>query len=708
MTVRTEEEIRLLYEIAKRHGVQVAYQDGMGRQRKVSVESLVVILNSLGVSVAPDLRGIRDTYRRTILSLLREGVEPVTVCWAGESHAIRIRLPKRDADRRCDVELTCESGNQHSWVQELSTATGAHRLVFEGSEFIEKRIKIRYHVPMGYHRYRVSVGRTEWEGTLICAPPDVYAAMADRGTARTWGLFVPTYALHSRDAIGVGDFGEVEKLLEWARGLGGCVLGTLPFFSSFLLGPLADNSPYRPVSRLFWNELFVDLRKTAEWDRCALAREQYQSAGFQADLAKIQAERLVDYGKAAELKTGLLRQMSDYFFSAGGDESDAFRYFLRDNPRTLDYATFMAVCEKRGAPFQEWPAELYEGKITADDYDIGSQQYHSYAQFVAWEQLRDLSKQAKRVGPGLYLDMPLGVHPSGYDMWREGNTFLRNVSVGAPPDPAFGNGQNWGFLPFHPVTIRKTGYQYYRDCVRKLMSCSGLIRIDHIMGLHRLFCIPDGMPSSEGVYLRYPSDDYYAILALESHRNQCLVAGEDLGTVPYMVRQKMAKHGILRLFVLAYEVNPRSMEAIRAVPTHCVASLNTHDMAPFHAFMTGHDVDRKVTLGLASESDAVSEKEWRLAVRQRLAEFLSRQGLYSGADNDLDALLKASLTYLAKSPARILLIDLENLWGELDPQNIPGTTHQYPNWRRKAKFSVDELRKQVELENFLKEFSTLR
>jgi len=362
-----------------------------------------------------------------------------------------------------------------------------------------------------------------------------------------------------------------------------------------------------------------------------------------------------------------MEELCRCLFTETTDRLYALHRFAEDHPMVENYARFRATCEKQGISWRSWPQPLRDGALNEGDYDEEVRRYHLYVQWLAHEQIQALSGEAQKKGLRLYLDLPLGVHPDGFDVWHERSLFAPDVSVGAPPDAVFTRGQNWNFPPLHPEKIREQGYRYAIAYLRHHLKHGGILRIDHVMGLHRLFWIPNGVEPGQGVYVRYHNEELYAILALESHRHQAILVGEDLGTVPPEVRPTMRRHGLHRMYVLQYEVVTNHQRALRPIPHNCVASLNTHDMPTFASFWQGLDSrDAVVTF--------LRDKGW---IREPVA--------------DTGAILRACLSFLSASQARVLLVNLEDLWLETRPQNIPGTWKEYPNWQRKARYNLEEL-----------------
>jgi 4-alpha-glucanotransferase len=520
----------------------------------------------------------------------------------------------------------------------------------------------------------------------------------------SWGVFLPLHALRTKGDWGVGSFTDLADLYRWTTGLGGSTVGTLPLLAQFLEEPF-EYSPYSPASRLFWNELYVDPAATPEFARSRSARR------FAAAAPKPRG-RLVDYRKAYAAKRPVLAALAREFFGKGTPPArrGEFERFRRHRPNLDDYARFRAFGERTRAAWPDWPARQRGGRISTADVDADGFGFHRYVQFVADEQLGAIGKTAP--GSGLYLDMPLGVNGASYDTWRFRDSFAWGVSGGAPPDTFFTKGQTWGFPPLHPHRIRENDFAYVRESLRHLMKHSGVIRVDHVMGLHRLFWVPDGMDARHGVYVRYPADDLFAVLSEEAHRAGTAVVGEDLGTVPRTVRADMARHGVLRSHVVQLEAQVDHHEdPLRPPPRGSLASLNTHDMAPFAAFLEGLDVDDRLDLGLIDSGEATRERHDRRRLTRRLTTRFRQEGALHGGRAAIvpapDA-TDAAHRYLAASRARMVVVNLEDQWGETQPQNRPGTYRERPNWRLRAARTFESFRSDPAILGRLEEVNRLR
>ena len=383
----------------------------------------------------------------------------------------------------------------------------------------------------------------------------------------------------------------------------------------------------------------------------------------------------------------------------------ALEKYVEGNPELRDYGVFRAVGERRRAAWQTWPAPLREGAVTPSDFDPAAAGYHYYVQWLAQEQLQGLATGARANGPGLYLDLPLGVNASGYDAWRYPQAFAPDTAAGAPPDPFFAKGQNWGFPPLHPERIRNGGYPYVRAYLHHHMNLAGILRIDHMMGLHRLYWIPHGAAAQEGVYVSYRAEELYAVFVLEAHRHGTLLVGEDLGTVPEEVPPMMARHNIYRMYVMQYQAQPKD-EALSPIFPGAVASINTHDMPTFAAFWKGLDIDDRHDLGLFDDEAAAAEHVRRREMIARIEADLRRHGFLK-EKNDPLAVLRACLNFLATGPGRVALANVEDFWMEEHPQNVPGTWRERPNWMRRAKHLLEEFTKMPAVLEALRELDRI-
>jgi 4-alpha-glucanotransferase len=591
---------------------------------------------------------------------------------------VGLRLPA-GYDQAIECQLEAEDGNVEGWRIDAAWLASEAVSGEDGQAHLEARLALP-HLEMGYYKLHLRAGRQRASSLVICTPPQAYR---NEQRLKDWGVFLPLYALQSARSWGCGDLTDLEELMRFIESLGGRTVATLPLLASFLQDGLYEPSPYSPASRLMWNELYVDVEPLPELESNAEARTLLASKAFQEEIERLRRERLVNYERVAALKRQALQMLSKAMTPAREQELERY---LSKAPEVASYARFRAATERLG-PWPAWPSRKRAGRLEAGDFDPEAERYHAYAQWVTDAQLSRFSENGNR----LYLDLPVGVNGAGYDTWRWPERFLQGVSAGAPPDTFFTGGQNWGFPPLHPVANREGHYDYVIDFIRHSLRYAGRLRIDHVMGLHRLFVIPDGFDAQDGVYVRYPAEELYAILCLESQRHQTAIVGENLGTVPEYVNRALRQRGLSSMYVYPFEIAPDEEAALRTPSPTSVASLNTHDLPMFATWWAGDDINERQRIGQISDADAGQEREGRGRLRESTMRFLVEKGfLQRRRRADSAEVLHALLRFLGAGPARLALVNLEDLWGETEPQNVPGTVDR-PNWRRKARYSLEEM-----------------
>lgn len=629
-----------LHELARLYSIQLSYEDATGKRQSASRDALVALLKARS-----GIDDLDEALRARRAELDSRIVEPVVVAW-GHRAVFDIRLPN-DLDHG-EYDLTLESGDRFAGRIATGRATEYHGLP-------TRRVVLPHELPFGYHTFCLKIDGRTHETLVIAAPPNAPAP------TRSWGVFLPLYAVRTARTRGLGDLADLAAYRRWVNSLGGGIVATLPMLAAFPDEP----SPYSPVSRLFWNELYLDLE----------ALPEYRDDVHVAELEAIASKEQVDYVRANAAKRRALERMAARF------EPDP--EFERFAPRAADYAEFRAHHER-------------DLRATDGEHPVGTQRYHLYVQYRMAQQMRAVADEARRSGPGLYLDFPLGVNPAGYDVWRHRDHFAKGVSVGAPPDAFFTKGQNWGFPPLDPDAIRTHGHNYLRACVRHHVQHAGILRIDHVMGLHRLFWIPQGAEPADGIYVRYPHEELYAALLIEANRTGTAIVGEDLGTVPEYVPIAMSRHGLRQMYALQYELKPQGSEPAGRPPAASIASINTHDMPPFAAFWRGDDIEDRLERGLLDERGAEDARRTRARMREALTAFLTARGLLDGHPGDrLDGeavipVLKALLAWLGSGDAEMVLVNLEDLWLEHEPQNVPGVPER--SWRHKLRLALEDAR----------------
>jgi 4-alpha-glucanotransferase len=672
-----------LAELGRLFRLEPAYTDMQGERQTADAEARLLVLQALGAELT-DAGSALHAVRARRDQLARLPIQPVHVAWDGVPR-LRLRLP-HDRVERVVLELRLESGDVELTQADAKPVQTRPQHGWQATH----AITLPRRLPHGYHVISVEARSGTLESFIIAAPRQAHVT-----SDREWGVFIPLYSLCSSRNWGIGDYTDLEQLARWTGSLGGGFVGTLPLLATFLDVPF-EPSPYSPASRLFWNELFLDLTAVPGWNGAAFA-------GLAGELAACRAGGLVDYRRIAALKR---RELERTLRASAADAyvADGMRVYADTHAHAVDYARFRAVCDRRREGWNAWPEPLRAGCITADDYAPEDYRYHVFVQWQAEHQLGRTAAARAEGAAALYLDMPLGVNPQSYDAWRFRELFAPGVAAGAPPDPLFTGGQNWGFRPLNPAPLRAGRYGYLIEALRHHFRHASILRLDHVMSLYRLFWVPDGMPATRGVYVRYAADELFAILVLESARHQAVVVGEDLGTVPAAVRRTMEQHGVQRMHVVQFEVSPDRDPPVTRPPCCVVASLNTHDMPTFTGFWRGSEIDDQLELGLIDRPEYDRAQRRRAVLRARLGKLLGAGDDDAGIATVRDRLLHR----LADSAARYVLVNLEDLWLEDRPQNVPGTSTERPNWQRRSRWTLDDILDSDAVTRSLRDINRLR
>lgn len=686
-----------LLRLARIHGIQSSYIDVAGHRQDATTQSLLFLLQALGVPIHRTEDAF-DMLRETICDRAAQALEPVYVAWSGKRSVINLQMPAGKAIGPLRSHWELENGGSLKNESRLERLPIRRSIRVDGGRHVTMQIPVPRRLPVGCHRLTLEWGNHQNETNVFSAPELCCQGSTSR---RSFGLFAPLYALHSQRSWGAGDFRDLADFITWVRDQGGNFVGTLPLLPAFLDKPF-EPSPYSPVSRLFWNEFFLDITQVPELATCPTARRLMQSSLFQKSLGILRAATLVEYAACMSLKRQVLEVLCRSFFAKPSSRRQNFEKFLSDNAHVADYARFRAVNEQLRKPWTQWPARLHNGELRDTDCPSSARQYHLYAQWLAHEQMAALSIHAAQKGVNLYLDMPLGTHRHGYDTWRHQELFALDASGGAPPDPVFTQGQDWGFAPIHPRRSREQAHAYIRACFRHHLEHARMLRFDHVMGLHRLYWVPQGRTASQGAYITYPAKELYALLSIESHRHQAVIVGENLGTVPIEVNRSLKRHGISGMFVVQYEARPQFRSALKPIPVPVVASLNTHDMPPFAAFLVGLDIADRHALSLLKRNELPQEYRLRKRIVRSLVHFLKGRGWLGTGKINTNTVLASILCHLGASKAQRVMVNLEDLWLETVPQNTPGTSTKRVNWKRKTPTPLEQIRNMPEVLNMLK------
>ena len=574
-------------------------------------------------------------------------------------------------------------------------------------------------LPWGYHTLQVMRKRRKapYEMSLIITPKACFKQDQINQGKKLWGPSVQLYTLRTQHNWGIGDFGDLKQLVADIAARGGDFVGLNPIHSLFPANP-EGASPYSPSSRRWLNVLYIDVSSVAEFALSAQAQQIVGGAEFQQRLQKARESHWVNYTEVAELKMSVLPLLFEEFkarhLSKNTERAKNFLDFVEIGGNSLLHqAAFDAIHAELHAEDSNvwgWPVfpEKYRRfenaavqKFIAEKQE--KVQLYMYLQWIADGQINEAQALAEEKGMavGLYRDLAVGVADSGSETWADEGNLILDASIGAPPDILGPLGQNWGLPPLNPQVLQKTGYDAFIKLLRANMKHCGALRIDHVLGLLRLWWIPKGENATKGAYMYYPVEDMLAILALESHRYQCSVIGEDLGTVPDEIVDILRDAGVHSYKVFFFETSEEDGGFIS--PAHyaeqSMSALCTHDMPTLRGFWHCDDLKMGKEIGLYPDQEQLDGLfDDRLECKQGILDSVAWHGyLPEGVGRDasqvpMDSYLSEALQlHVAAGASTLLSVQLED-WLEMDkPVNIPGTVDEYPNWRRKLSMNLDEI-----------------
>lgn len=704
----------LLDRLCTLHNIALEYTDIWGQRHVTSAQTKRALLAAMGVNV-DSASALEQALEACELAPWQQILAPVLVIWQSEEKP-GIAITTDQAAGEFDWTLVMETGEHHGGrlrLQDLETLA-----THPSGNWVRRQFPLPLRPPMGYHRFELSQdGRPIAKLALIVAPDRCYhpAVLAKNG--RVWGPALQLYALRSQRNWGIGDLVDLRVVLELAADLGAAIVGVNPLNALFSHNP-NHASPYSPSSRLHLNILYLDIESIPEFSECQVAQEAVNNPQFQARLRALRASELVDYAAVAEVKFTILELLYRYFrthhLASNRPRGRSFRDFQSNEGEMLRrYALFEALQEHFQSEHPDiwgwpvWPASyrnLYSEEVAA--FSRAHEERIEFYEYLQWRllyQLEIIGNRSLELGLsiGLYQDLAVGVDRGGAEVWANPHLYAVDASTGAPPDAFNLNGQDWGLPPFNPKRLIEVAYQPFIATLRRNMRFAGALRIDHVMGLMRLFWVPADTTPKEGTYVGYPFRDLLGILALESHRNQCLVIGEDLGTVPEAVREAMASLGIFsyRLFYFEKEANG-DFKPPTDYPNEALVAVSTHDLPTLNGYWQGIDLDLRDALSLYPSQEVRNDQIIERAQdRARLRVALERQNLLP-PDINVHSISVSEMTpelsravhlYLARSPAQVMMVQMEDVFAQTNQVNMPGsTTSQYPNWRYKLVLNLED------------------
>jgi len=632
---------------------------------------------------------------------------PTVVVRVDEPLTIPVTVPAERWNETLRWTLDTAEGERRSGTAALRDAPVIATAQDNGRPFDTRGVVVPEPLPLGRHAIVLELApHAHARVTILVVPPRAYPPQG-----RTWGVALQLYTLRSQRNLGIGDFADLRTVCALLGARGASYVGINPLHAPFRCDPEAA-SPYAASSRRWLNWLAIAVDDVPE-SRAAVVRSRLDDRVLQARVSAVRGTDDVDYAGVSDIKDALLRAC----YAALADDRDrstAFAAWRNEQGEALwRFAAFEVLVEKHGRDLTAWPTALQSPDSPDVALAIADQTpelgYAMYLQWLADEQLAAVSAAAAAQGIAIYRDLAVGVDAGAADVWADRGAYVDAVRVGAPPDVLNTQGQDWGLPPLHPGALAQDGYGDLLALVEANCRHAGALRIDHAFSLARLYWIPAGAGAGEGTYVGYPLDDLRGVVALASVRERCVVIGEDLGTVPEGFRERMEATGILAYRILFFERHDDgTFMAPEEYPAAALAASGTHDLATIPAWLQADDLVLRERLGLARQPLA-TEQAIRDRDRALLLDTLVRHGDLAGNERDDEtAIVVAANRYLAAAPCAIVMGQLDDILGERNPVNVPGTSHEYPNWRRKLSTTVEALPDDLRLARLCTAFNELR
>ncbi|MGH6735873.1 MAG: 4-alpha-glucanotransferase [Methyloceanibacter sp.] len=556
----------------------------------------------------------------------------------------------------------------------------------------------------------VPVGEAQAEHLPPPPPSDDVASLAASAfwppflvDQRSWGLSVQLYALRSARNWGIGDFEDLARLAEFAAGLGAEFIGVSPLHALFFADP-SRISPYSPSTRDYLNPLLIAP------DIVPGYADLPERASLEAELGALRDSALIHYPGVHRVKLRAFEALFAHFVkNAEPSAKEAFETYCREQGSALEcHALYEALSERfmaegRSVAWTSWPEEFrHPDNLAVRDFARAAKHrivFHAWLQWIADAQLAEAQQRASAAGMriGLYLDLAVGISPDGSRSWLDGPAIAHHARIGCPPDPFSASGQDWGLVPFSPVGLTEERFEPFRAVLRANMQHAGALRIDHAMGLQRLYWIPEDNTAKDGAYVAYPFRELLEGVAEESWISRTIVIGEDLGTVPPGFSDIIVRTGLLSYQVLYFSERNGAWMSPHVYRREALVCASTHDLPTLKGWWLGKDIDWRVKTGRATETEAAKQRHDRLHDRELLlnalvkAQAIEPDAAQAGDKEMSDEVLVAVHRFLALTPCRLLSVQLDDALGVVEQANLPGTIDEHPNWRRKTAVTIEAL-----------------
>jgi 4-alpha-glucanotransferase len=665
--------------LAQEFGIATEFWDWKGQRIVTSDATIVAILAAMGINAADDELAENALEEHKNAAWLRT-LPPCIVQTQGHGWRVYVHVPHGSW-----VYLTVIT-EDNNYVQVPQVDHSVPPRWINGALVGEAAFDLPEHLPLGYHRLQATLENKVVETPLVVSP-----AWIERprklGNNRAWGFAVQLYSVMSDESWGLGDMSDLRDFNVWA---GGEMCADYVLINPLEAGaptPPLEPSPYLPTSRRFLNPIYIKPEDIYEYAELA-DKDRIQIEAIKKSLhEELAGDDLIERDLVMPAKMAALKII--FAVKRRAARELALQNFMnREGKELVRFARWCVIASQYGVDWREWPEDLQA--VDSDEVAAHCAKYQDEVDFYIWlqwiadGQLREAQSVASDAGMrlGLMADLPVGVGLKSAEYWSAPSIFATGVTTGAPPDFYNAKGQEWGQIPWRPDRLEELAYEPFKLMIRNLMRNSGGVRIDHIMGLFRLWWVPTGMLPTQGTYVRYNHEAMVGILALEAHRAGCLVVGEDLGVVEPWVREYLAGRGILGTSVVWFENwddgTPKAAEQWREA---CMASVTTHDMPPTEGYLAlehvylGHELNL-LTGSLDDELESAKEEQ------SRLLRVLRERGFLSPDETDREEIILALHRYLTLTPAKLLTVGLTDAVGDRRTQNQPGTYREYPNWQQ--------------------------
>jgi len=701
---------------ARECAIDHEYWDIFHKRHEVPAGTRHRILETLGWDVASAEAVDREREKR--FQERAASALPQTIVVSESDKSVPLTLPA-SSNPAISFEVLLEGGERLAGSLDAAQLRRVCDLSLGDRRWTTYELSLPAEIPLGYHTLKIGIdSEAAGESHLIVCPNRAYLPQQLEDGGRTAGFNVALYGVRSERNWGCGDFTDLRNLIDWARAeIGFSFIGLNPLHALHNRVPY-NTSPYLPLSIFYKNLIYIDIESVPEFERSSCACRLLASPRVQETIHRLREAEFVEYEGIDRLKRRFLKILFREFWRSrapGSPRAKAFADFCqREGALLHKFALYCALDgllhkqDRNRWTWHDWPIE-YQSPDSEACREFARRHsrlldFYKYVQFVIDEQLSATQAFAKERGMpiGLYHDLALATDSCGSDLWAYRDFYVNGCRVGAPPDDFSPNGQDWSFPPPNSRAHRDDGYRLYRESIRKIVQHGGALRIDHVMRLFRLFWIPDGVKAAEGIYVRDNSTDLMRILALESVRSENIIVGEDLGTVTDEIRDTLSRFGILsyRLFYFEKHFSDQSFKHSYEYPRQALVSSTTHDLPTIAGFWKLRDIEARKAAGLADEAGYCKQIEDRKHEKQHLLDRLHSEHLLphyyprnaeqiGEVDGDLH---NAILGFLAQVPSMILLFNQEDFTKETEQQNLPGSTAEYPNWRRKMKVKIEDLK----------------